>query len=156
MNEEFCMRIAHFYSKNQSLDSPSRKEDQNLENTVVVPNIDSKNQARERREIVLRAITKSFNNFATSAILSSSKQTWNMICKLIETFNLNASNVFVDPRANDLLLIILLSILSNVDNSLISNSDKFEEFSINIYKRFGYCDLNELQNFITHFWKFSF
>ena len=154
LDEEFCLRIAHFYSKNQSLDAALKTDKQIMESAIIVPNIDSKNQAKERREIVLRAISKYFRNIASSSdILQSSKETWTRICKLVETFSLKASNVFVDPRSSELLLVVLLSILSNVDSSLISKLDQLEEWSISVYKRFGYCNLNELENLIAHFWK---
>lgn len=148
-SEDFCFKVAMFYSK-----SNTQKDEENVEGSVAIqiPNVDSKDQAKERREILLRCVTKKFQLMKTD--FSIDNAIWTEILKLTKTFNLTAENVFVDPILSDILLIVLIRLVTQLEKLISENEQQsFVDFCISAYRKFGYCDLNELENFVECFWK---
>ena len=145
-SDDFCFKVARFYSK-ASTDN-TNSSDASL---IQIPNLDNKDQLKERREILLRNVTKKFNDLKTK--FDVNKSIWNEILKLVKTFNLTAENVFVDPTLSDLLLIILMRFVTEIGLIVDKDQNRFREFCIVIYRSYGYNDLNELENFVDCFWK---
>ena len=134
------------------VDAPERPLSEDASHILTIPNVDSKNQKRERLQIVLRGITKQFNELGTKFAMQSN--TWSCLSKLVNTFNLTAKNVFVDPRMNEMLLVILLRLVSEFETVVDKSDEKsYEVFVISVFEHFGYHSLEELENFVNCFWK---
>ena len=151
-SDDFCFKVARFYSKSQEINKSSADNTISPDASLIqIPNLDNKDQLKERREILLRNITKKFNDLKTK--FDVNKSIWNEILKLVKTFNLTAENVFVDPTLSDLLLIILMRFVTEIDLIVERDQNSFREFCVVIYGNYGYNDLNELENFVDCFWK---
>ena len=156
-NEDFCFKVAQFYSKSQDtalqqLINSSENNPDNDQHFVSIPNLDNKDQNKERRELLLKGVNKSFNE--VNSRFGVNRKIWTEIVKLVKTFQLTAENVFVEPSLNQLLLIVLMRMVSDL-KTIVHEKDwtAFEMFCISEYKKYGYSDLNELENFVQCFWK---